>query len=334
MTTTPPEFAGTSADLGFDPNAILLERPGLLLEPAFLNALREELEKDLGHDVAPLALFQIGLLHGLRDAMQWVAEAFSTGTSQDAESPALTMRLSPRAASGASGTFEIQGCWPGKRESMARRARTGPCEEPSCFMSAGYTSGWLSGTLDTEILALEVTCCTAGHDVCGFVARHAETWRGLGDPRATRLLDAMPLSAFRDTIRADLARPDVDPDGFDPNAPIVQIWGPVMVIPYAGAEETMRAAEMIGSDPGARDVTVVVLDLTGAMLDDAFGALALERIIETVEAYGAETIFAGLSPLSAPIVDDLEHQPLFVEKDVEQAIATAFQISESRRNLA
>ena len=65
---------------------------------------------------------------------------------------------------------------------------------------------------------------------------------------------------------------------------------------------------------------------------EGFGALALEQIIETAEAWEAETIFAGLSPLSETVVAQLERQPLLIHKDVHQAIAAAFQISEAQRS--
>jgi anti-anti-sigma regulatory factor len=145
------------------------------------------------------------------------------------------------------------------------------------------------------------------------------------------LLDALPFASFRSLVRADGATPAPEPQRFDPEAAVIHIWGPVMVIPYSGADEALRAVELIGRDAGARDVTVVVLDLTGAIVDDAFGAAALERIMETSEAAGAETIFAGLSPLSAPVVADLDRQPLFVHKDVEPAIAAAVRIAEAQR---
>ncbi|MEE8509200.1 MAG: V4R domain-containing protein [Myxococcota bacterium] len=333
---TPPRIDTSSTDLGFDPNAVLVKKSSLMLEPAFLDALSAELEEDLGVEATPLALVQIGLLHGLRDAMRVVAETFSTllGSRAAPLAPALALRFLPQRSSETPGTIEMRGTWPGRRESVARLARTGTCEEPSCFLSAGYTSGWLSGTLNTEILALEVTCSSAGHDACRFEAREAEVWRARGDPRTAQLLEALPFPAFRSLVQSDLELQECDSDGFDPDAPTVHIWGPVMVIPYAGADEAMRAIEMIGQNGGARDVSVVVLDLTGMFVDEAFGALALERIVETVDAWGAETIFAGLSPLSAPVVDDLDHKPLFVHKDIEHAIASAFQISEARRNLA
>jgi len=329
----PPD---TPTDLGFDPNTVLVKESDLMLEPAFLDALNAELEEDLGVEAAPLALVQIGLLHGLRDSMRVVAQAFSTlrGSHAASLAPALALRFVPGRGSETPGTLEMHGTWPDQRESVVRLARTGTCQEPSCFLSAGYTSGWLSGILNTEILALEVTCSSAGHDACRFEAREAEAWRVRGDPRAARLLNALPFPAFRKLVQTDLEIQEFDSDGFDSDAPIVHIWGPVMVIPYAGADEAMRAIEMIGHDGRARDVSVVVLDLTGTFVDEAFGALALERIVETIDAWGAETIFAGLSPLSAPVVDDLDHKPLFVHKDIEHAIASAFQVSEARRTLA
>jgi hypothetical protein len=107
-----------------------------------------------------------------------------------------------------------------------------------------------------------------------------------------------------------------------------------MVIPFAGPEEAMHAMELIGSDASARQVSVVVLDLRGAIIDDAFGAAALERIVETAERWDAEALFAGASALSEPVLDGLERQPLMVLKDVEEAIAIAFQIARSQRAVA
>ena len=91
--------------------------------------------------------------------------------------------------------------------------------------------------------------------------------------------------------------------------------------------------ELIGHDPSASAVSVIVLDLTGAVIDDAFGAATLERIVDSVESWGADVVFAGLSPLAETVVETLEHQPLMVRKDLHSAIAAAFQITESQRTL-
>jgi predicted hydrocarbon binding protein/anti-anti-sigma regulatory factor len=320
--------------LGFDPNAVLLREPGWMLEPSFLGALHAEIERDLGAEAAPTALVQIGLLHGLRDALHIAGQAFARGRRAPDDAllpPALALDFDRPLRSVAAGALELRGRWPRRGEASARIATAGPSDQPACFLSAGYTSGWLSGVLDRDVLALETTCCTAGGGACAFVAREAGSWRALGDPRAVALLDALPFASFRSLVRADCPTPPTEPQRFDPEAAVIHIWGPVMVIPYAGADEALRAVELIGRDAGARNVTVVVLDLTGAIVDDAFGAAALEQITETAEAAGAETIFAGLSPLSASVVADLDRQPLFVHKDVEAAIAAAFRIADAQR---
>jgi anti-anti-sigma regulatory factor len=91
--------------------------------------------------------------------------------------------------------------------------------------------------------------------------------------------------------------------------------------------------ELIGRDDAARDVSVVVVDLAGAIVDEAFGAVILEQIVESAERQGAETIFAAASSLSEPVIAELERQPLLVHKDLAQAIAAAFQIANAQRML-
>jgi anti-anti-sigma regulatory factor len=106
-----------------------------------------------------------------------------------------------------------------------------------------------------------------------------------------------------------------------------------MVVPFANGEEALRAVELIERDAAARDVSVIVVDLTGAVIDEAFGAMTLEQIIETAEHYEAETILAAVSPLSAAAVAGLDRQPLAVHKDLSEAVAAAFQVATAQRIL-
>jgi hypothetical protein len=104
-----------------------------------------------------------------------------------------------------------------------------------------------------------------------------------------------------------------------------------MVIPFCGPDEALQALDLIGRDPSARQVSVVVVDLTGALIDEAFGAVALEQLVDGVDALGAELIVAGVGELSAPVVDGLRSPPLLVVKDLHAAIATAFQVAGAQR---
>ncbi len=60
----------TLAALGFGPDSPLMAEPKLFLDGAFLAALQAEMEDELGADEARITFFQIGLIHGLRDALR------------------------------------------------------------------------------------------------------------------------------------------------------------------------------------------------------------------------------------------------------------------------
>jgi anti-anti-sigma regulatory factor len=145
-------------------------------------------------------------------------------------------------------------------------------------------------------------------------------------------LDALPFAALRSVASRDLEIPEPATIGaFDSGSPAVHVWGPVMVVPYAG-DETAVAVEAVALDPSAAGVTVVVVDLQGAIVDDGFGAVALERVVDVIQGQGAEAVITGVSPLSARVVAGLGHGPLVVRKDLGDAIAAAFQIAELQRH--
>jgi len=327
--------AADEVALDFDPDAVLLQDPGLLLDPNYLAAVH--LEAGAGEGAARM-LLQMGFLCGLQDALRAVADAFSGSLSGGLPvmSPPLPVRFSTTTPQASDAALALIGEWPERTEAGARLGALGSAAAPSCWLSAGYTSGWLSGTLDVDILALETRCDACGDEGCQFEAREPQAWRE-HDPQSARWLDALPFAALRafvsERIDRDLTEPS-DGHHFDPEAAVIHIWGPIMVIPFSGPDEAFAAIDLIGRDPAAREVSVVVVDLTGAVLDDGFGAVALEQIVDLVEAWGAEAIFAGASELSERVVADLERAPLLAYKDVSEAIAAALRIAASQRRPA
>ena len=149
------------------------------------------------------------------------------------------------------------------------------------------------------------------------------------------LMPNLPYQQFRE-ISQRCARP-LDPPIPDPSldfdASMVHVWGPVMVLPFANVDEALHTAEMLGRDPDTSGVRAVVVDLCGEGLDEGFAAAALEQILATIEAWGAEAILTNVSPLAEPIVADLEVKHLLLRKDLPEAIAAAFQIAEAQRHL-
>ncbi len=322
------------ARLGLDLEGLLGRQPRVLLNPDFLGSLQLELEDRLGADGARETLLQLGFLHGLVDALAVLRTGFAPleppGQGKVAATH-LAIRLAPPR-----GRPEWCGSWPEALEVRALGAGDAAHAAPVCHTSAGYTSGWLSGILDADVLALEESCRATGHAECGFVAREVEAWRASGDARALAALDALAYPALRELAARHLPAPEEGEEGerYEPGSPVIHVWGPVMVLPFAGSDECLRSLDLLGRDPGARAVRVVIVDLSGAVIDDGFGAASLEQVLDAVEGWGAEPVLTGISPLSERAVADLEKTHLVIRKDLPDAIASAFQIAEAQRRPA
>lgn len=323
--------SGSSAARDFDPAAVLERDPRVLLDPHFLGPLHDELWSTLAPEDAALALRQIGVLHGLQDA----ASALVRMGAARPDAFALPLAIRVRRPSRASG-LDLEGSWPEAREASARLEFGLGAHGPACHLSAGYTSGWLTGLFDVELHAVETECAAEGHGACRFVVRESSVWRR--DAPELRWLHDLPLAAYRSLVRErarrlnQLATPA--PEGFgaiERGSACVHLWGPVMVMPFAGPEEALRALDLLQRDPGARDVSVLVVDLRDAVIDEAFGALALEQIVGSASAWGAEVVLADPSPVSRRAIDALDHPPLLVAKSLEEAVASAFQIARAQR---
>jgi hypothetical protein len=322
----PPEAQGLRE---FDPAAVLERDARVLLDPRFLGPLHDELWGTLGPDEAALSLRQMGVLHGLQDASHAVARLGATFVDAFALPLAIQLGSPLRAHAG----LELAGCWPEAREAAARLEFGLGAHGAACHLSAGYTTGWLSGLFDADLAAVEVECAAEGRRSCRFVAREAHVWRR--EAPELRWLHEVPLSAYRSLVR-ERARRAGEPTaqssaGIERDSACVHLWGPVMVMPFGGPDEALRALDLLQRDPGAQDVSVLVVDLRDAVIDEAFGALALEQLVGSASAWGAEVVLADPSPLSQRAIDSLEHPPLLVAKSLEEAVATAFQIARAQR---
>lgn len=313
----------------------LVREPRLLADARLLAAVHAELQERLGEADAATALLQIGFALGLRDGLRALRGGFHAAcASASPAAPALAIQLDALPARDAEASFELRGVWPVRHEAGACIAAG--ITAPGCHVSEGYTSGWLSGLYDADLVAVEQACTARGAAACCFVAREPSSWRSGADPATVLALSALAGDEIRARIEAELdAEEPLRPGSIlDPDSPAVHVWGPVMVVPFGGSDDSLRAIDLIGRDPAAREVSVVVLDLTGAVIDEGFGALALENVLDAIEAWGAEPVLAGVSALSEPVVADLQRAHLVVRKDLTNAIASAFQIAQAQRRFA
>ena len=330
--------AAQDGALLFDVRDGLAQEPRLLADPTLLGALHADLASRLEPREALAALFQLGFLHGLRDAHRGAARMSAQvrpGPEPAVTASILPMTLGARPRGTPRGEVALTGTWPARREADAYVARLGRGPGASCGLSAGYTAGFYSGLLERDLVAVERACVARGDATCRFEVRDAGAWRDRGDAEALALLDALPFDAFRTLAAQGSERDETPPEApsgrNEAEGPVVHVWGPVMVMPFVEADEALRGLALIGHDPAARDVSVVVLDLTGAVLDDAFDASTLESVVEAIAGWGAEPVLAGVSPLSAAAVVDLAERGVPTHKDLPLAIASAFQIAQAQR---
>jgi anti-anti-sigma regulatory factor len=247
--------------------------------------------------------------------------------------PVLAMHFtSSTSGSRAGRPLTLHGSWPAKHEAEAVLVACGRTTTPSCLLSSGYTSGWMSALWESDVLVVERSCAARGDEACRFEARDVSAWQDASERIASDLLAALPFGALRDRLDRELRETpaSASADAFDSGSPAVHVWGPLMVVPYAG-DETAVTIEAVACDPAAFGVTVVVIDLQGAIIDDGFGAVALERVVEAIEARGSEAVLAGVSPLSERVVAGLGRGSVLIRKDLQSAIALGFQIAESQR---
>ena len=332
-------------DLGFGPDTALMNDPKLFMDGRFLASLLVELDDELDAEKAALALFQIGLLHGLRDAARMSRNhddgSHSLIAPETADTTPLLMHWSSGVQTDESGRLSVRGSWPERHEANARCSRLGSPTSPHCKMSAGYTTGWLCGTMDRLLVVREVECAAMGAEACRFEAREANEWKIDGDADMQSILSQVPFEAFRklaDTgsIERDSEAPlagHAGENGFDRAQAVVHIWGPVMILPLTTLDEALGTIEMLGRDPGIGEIRAVVIDLRERPLDEGFDAAALEQILETIESWNAQSLITGVSPSSEAAIVSLEASHLVLRKDLPEAIATAFQISDAQRHL-
>ena len=116
------EELGLLTALGFGPDSLLMSEPKLFVDAPFLAALQVEFTEELGERDARAALFQIGMIHGLRDAIR-IGTAPTSDARTSAVCPPLAMRFGIHRTE--DGSLVMPGTWPDAYEAEARLAKLG-----------------------------------------------------------------------------------------------------------------------------------------------------------------------------------------------------------------
>jgi hypothetical protein len=316
--------------LGIGPDSVLMRDSKLFVDSPFLSTVLNEFEEAPEHR---LALFQIGANHGIRDARKVLQalsdEVFPSNRSMPGTPPLLPMQLGPMGKASNQTSAILRGQWPEAHEARARLAGPGSSDIPSCYLSMGYTSGWLSEIHAQDLVVSEVSCVANGAPECRFEARSG------GEPK----LENSPLASLgsrpqRDSHERELDTPPVAFSSLDPGDNEVRVWGPVMVLPFTTPVATLSAVRGLARELGSVAVASVIINLRKELVDREPTLICLEKILKIIESWRAEAIATGLSEGNREIGDWLASRGVLTNDDLAEAIPLAFQIACAQRHNA
>ena len=311
-------------EIGLGPESALMKEPKLFLERSFLSLLMTELADQFGGDSSQRALFQIGAWHGMRDARRtWQAPAAYDTDRKDshaARSPNLTMRLISDLSK--DDHDSLRGIWPDHHEAHARLDRGPQTTEPACFLSTGYTSGWLSETYGRDFIVIEESCLAAGDPVCRFRAIPSAASSTLSTSSTS---STAPPNGPMNHGEADPGQTAGSIDQRD----AIHIWGPVMVLPCEHPEMALATLKNLLTDASLHDVRVVVLDFMNRLVLSEARPHPIEHLLDTIDTWGAETLLTGVRADTLRALSDFDRPLLVGPQRLSESIAMAFQVAEA-----
>ncbi len=301
-----------------------------------LDELRRNTFESIGAQYGLGILYGIGMTRGLVDGMRMTRRLSSGAPSV----PQFPGSLIPMVFTIYSGDIEARFCGAlvGCCEARLHRDAFDAPEDPICFATAGYSAGWYSALLERIVLVRETDCAACGSSRCHFEARPVQDWIAASDPWAQGLLPYLDFERLQQKAREHVSQLEELEGasmmgGFDPMSPAVHVWGPVMVLPYSGFQDSEAALEAIQADVGRSHIEVVVVDVTGARID-AVEASGLVQLVNQLEAQRIETILVGLSPSARYYIPagTSPGTPLHT-RNVSAGIALAFQVCGAARSV-
>ena len=295
--------------------------------PELLSELRWDVFQSVGARYGQGVLYGIGFTEGLIDGLR-VTRTFQGTPDPVAQlaGPPLPLLFDPQPA-------RSPGCFSGRlHEALEARLhleRFDASQDPICFVTAGYAAGWYTELLGQTVLVRELSCRARGDATCSFEARPLEQWSG--DRVIGELVPYLDVSALRARAQASLPeeREAESAEGdlfgsFDPQSPAVHVWGPVMILPYSGADDSAAAIDTIMGDIGADQVRVVIVDVLGMRLEPLELA-GLSQVLTYLHAHEMESILVGMPRRETQRMGRALDSTLCVD-DMKQGIALGFQM--------
>ena len=160
----------------------------VILSAAAMGLMRKELIETIGYAAARRVLLRFGFADGYHDAVTLRARSRWATPLDGIRSGALFHTLAGIVRAEVrridydeeTGRFEEDVIWHNSYEAEQHLHHYGESEDPGCWSLVGYSSGFVSACLGSEVYFRETMCVGQGSRHCRAVGRDVESW---GDER-------------------------------------------------------------------------------------------------------------------------------------------------------
>ena len=167
----------------------LHEQRVVILSAAAMGLMRKELVDTLGSEAARRVLLRFGFADGYHDAVNlrarsnWASplDALRSGAMLHALEGIVRADVRRAEYDEESGRFEEEVTWHDSYEAEQHVHHYGKSASPVCWSLVGYSSGFVSACLGTEIYFREMTCAGQGQRHCSAIGRDVNAWGAESD---------------------------------------------------------------------------------------------------------------------------------------------------------
>jgi DNA-binding NtrC family response regulator len=162
----------------------LHEQRVVILSAAAMGLMRKELVDTLGQDTARRVLLRFGFADGYHDAVNLRARSNWTGPVDGIRAGATLHTLEGIVRADVrhvdydeeTGRFEEEVSWHASYEAEQHVHHFGKSPVPVCWSLVGYSSGFVSACLGTEVYFREIACTGQGQRHCSVIGRDVDSW--------------------------------------------------------------------------------------------------------------------------------------------------------------
>lgn len=306
--------------LRFKPDAgeVLLGKNRMIISNAdSFGLLRKELVTSLGEERARGIIKRFGYLSGYSDA-EMVKTSFQPDTDEEWLATGSVLHIWEGIAHAKIGHVELnrkqgilclEAYWDNSYEVEQHLKHFGISDQPVCWYSVGYTSGYCTRFFEEKVLGKEIQCVGKGDERCFIVLKPLKDWDEKEiEEEATDYQEARVDLELKEKDELIHLLKEQQKAIQELSTPVLQVSTHILVLPLIGVIDTTRAQQIVEQLLNRiveTQANIVIIDVTGVPVIDSAVANHLLQTVQAAKLLGATTILTGISIANAQTIVSL-----------------------------